>query len=337
MATRFYFQAGTTPTVSPAFSVAWNSTTGMTRLKMDTTKASTAFTDYTTTSNPFGGGYTGIVQLISRPLNGAQDITASTIQPPILRVKNNSGLADKEVAYLVRVCTNDGSSYRGTAYAFTYNNGDDFGASYSSRVPAIDSMSLVSASDGDRIVIEIGIRNNTDGASSNSFEIGDNAASDLGTTAGETNQYNPWFEMSALTLSFQSEGGSNFTQTVSNSINTFGGGPSTKWNSFSWGAANWGDGTNDLQTDVEKPLSESMSMSDAIGLSVAFSRSFSHSLDSTFEATNGTVTDASGYYRLFSGGVTNADDRSEVTYSQGTEAGTSWSSGTAQSTSWSDA
>jgi hypothetical protein len=327
----------------------------MTRMKMSTTKASTAFADYTTTANPFSGSYSGVAQFVSDPLNGAVSITASGWRPPIVRVKNNSGEATKELAYLMRVFTNDGSTVRGTLYSRNWTNGNDFGATYESRAPAQDNMTAVSAQDGDRIVIEVGFRNNGSGAGSNSIEIGDSAASDLGTTSGETNQYNPWSEIVALTLSFQT-GGTDHTQTVSNSITasqalaksvnkalslaiqTFGPAPSTKWGetySMVWGTSKWGEGSLGLQTDVAKVISNSQTVDLSLSTVTAFNVSFSYQITSAFEGTQETLQDAAGYYYLFTGGVTDGDERATATYSEQSGALTSWTSGTVASTSWS--
>jgi hypothetical protein len=337
MATRFYFQAGSTPSISPAFDTGWTTTVGMTRLKMHITKASTALTDYTTTTNPFGGSYSGIVQLISNPLNGAQTVTASSVRPPILRVRNNSGLLDKELTYIIRVCSLDGSTFRGTALAFEYHDGAVFSGSYTSRVPGLNTMTSVAASDGDRIVLEIGVRNNADGASSNSIQIGDVASSDLGTSAGETNDYNPWCEFGAITLSFQGEA---HLKTISNTINAFGPAPTTKWGSgqpMTWGSSKWGEGTIDLQTDVLKSLSEIITLSDALTGAAEFNRSFQETLSTSFEGVDQTLTDPAGYNRLFPGSVTDGDERVETEYTEGTAASTSWSEPSEPSTDWSEA
>ena len=339
MATRFYFQAGTTPPVSPAFAAGWNSTTGMVRLKMDTSKVATAFTDYPSSSNPFGGSYSGVAQFVSRPLNGAQTITATGLRPIVARVRNNSGLSDKEVAFVLRVCNQAGTAFRGTLLAQTFSNGADFSGSYTSRVPAQDNMTSVAAQDGDRLVLEIGFRNNTSGAGNNSYELGDSASSDLGTAAGETNQYNPWCELVSVTLSFQVEGGTDYTKTISNSIRTFGLGASTKWGatySMVWGTSKWGEGTIDLQTDVAKYISNSYSVAETLSTETAFIKSFSYQLTLGFEGTEETLQDAAGYYILFPGDVRDGDERTSATYTEQSNASTSWASGTVAATTWSE-
>jgi hypothetical protein len=339
MATRFYFQSGSTPPVTPAFSASWSSTTGMVRLKMDTVKAATAFTDYACTVNPFGGGYTGVIQLVSRPLNGAQSITVSAVRAPIIRVKNSSGLADKDLAYIIRVFSQDGLTVRGTIRSFTFTNGADFGGSYSSRIGILDNLSALSAQDGDRIVCEIGLRNNSDGAGSNAFDVGDASASDLGTTTGETNQYNPWTEFGAITLSFQVEGGTDYTKTVSNSIRSFGPAPSTKWGSgatiMTWGTSNWGEGSEGLPVDVSKYLANSQTLDEVTTPQANFNLSFSHQLTSTFEGGSQTLTDQAGYYYVFVGGVTDSEDRADTTYTEVAASATVWTGGADPGTSWS--
>lgn len=128
----------------------------------------------------------------------------------------------------------------------------------------------------------------------------------------------------------------DFTKTISNSINAFGLGPSTKWGStynMVWGSSKWGEGTLEIQTDVVKSLSETVTVSDSLSKSI--SKPFSFEITSTFEGTQQNLTDAAGYYWIFPGGVTDADERASTTYTEGTAASTSWSSGTAGSTTWS--
>lgn len=47
----------------------------------------------------------------------------------------------------------------------------------------------------------------------------------------------------------------DFTKTVTNSINVFGSGPSTKWDLFSWGVGKWGEGSEDLIQSIGKNIS----------------------------------------------------------------------------------
>jgi hypothetical protein len=302
---------------------------------MDTEKRTTAFLEYQNAINGGSGTYSGIAQFVSRPLDGAQTITATGMRPPIMRVRNHGGLQDKELAFVARVCSNDGSTFRGTLLAFTFSNGADFGGSPTSRTPTQDNMSSVAASDGDRIVIEVGLRNNTDGAGVNSLEIGDASANDLGTTAGEANQYNPWSEMVSMTLAFQSEGNA-LTKTISNSINLLGLSPSTKWGStysMVWGTSKWGEGTLDLAIEIGKLISNSVTPSDSYTREVG--KSLTNELTSTFEGSRQNLIDSAGYYWIFPGSVSDADDRATVTYSSSSVASTTWTSGTVGSTTWS--
>lgn len=56
----------------------------------------------------------------------------------------------------------------------------------------------------------------------------------------------------------------NLTITVSNRINVFGGAPSDKWGQYNWNAFIWGDGTNDLVTDTNKLITNSLAPSSAV-------------------------------------------------------------------------
>lgn len=127
----------------------------------------------------------------------------------------------------------------------------------------------------------------------------------------------------------------DFSVTISNTINAFGNGPSTKWNLFSWGGANWGQGSVDLQTDVIKALSESFTLSDALTITADFVWTLSNELTPTFEASNETLSDAAGYDYVFVGGTSNASDRAATSYTAGSAGATTWASSSTVSTSWS--
>ncbi len=130
----------------------------------------------------------------------------------------------------------------------------------------------------------------------------------------------------------------DFLKTISNSIQCFGVGPSSKWGVMSWnsdGSYKWGEGTVDLQTDVGKSLSGSLSISDTLSLVVDFSVSLSESVASTFEATEEFLSDDAGYNYVFTRPTTDAESQVFTSYTTNPDPSTSYSSSTVTTTVWS--
>jgi hypothetical protein len=126
--------------------------------------------------------------------------------------------------------------------------------------------------------------------------------------------------------------------TISNSVNTFGPAPSSKWGSMLWsnsGAGKWGEGSEDVATQAEKSFSESLTLSDSLTLSVTFYLSLAESITVTSETTDEVLQDGSGYSYVFVSNTADADDQDVPTYSEGSDPGSSWTSGSVASTTWS--
>lgn len=106
---------------------------------------------------------------------------------------------------LIRVVSNNGSTYRGTLIDF--NNAPVSAvaaAAYTNRhfphLPTTQTsitVSAVAALAGDRIVIEIGSRMKVGGESGVGINFGDNSVTDLGENLTDTAANNPWIEFSA--------------------------------------------------------------------------------------------------------------------------------------------
>lgn len=125
----------------------------------------------------------------------------------------------------------------------------------------------------------------------------------------------------------------NFTKTILNAVNTFGG-ITDKWNERNWGSFKWGEGTNDLPVDVTHLISESISPDSAI-LSKNPNHVISESFSPTSEMISETLTDGSGYNYVFPSNTTEHENQAIASYTSGTSPNNSWSSGSAGSTTWS--
>ena len=145
----------------------------------------------------------------------------------------------------------------------------------------------------------------------------------------------------------------NFTITVTNSVRCFGGGPSSLWNAWNWNAVNWGEGTADVPHAIRHLISEAIGsdagfiksirhlIEEAVGSDTTVYRAYPKVISETIGLSSDMITenllDGSGYYRVFPGGVTDAEDRATAAWTAATPDTETWSTATAASTTWSDA
>lgn len=128
----------------------------------------------------------------------------------------------------------------------------------------------------------------------------------------------------------------DFTKTMTNSLNLFGGAPSNKWASYNWNAFIWGEGTADFAVSFLKILdSGAITPSDAYIINVDFSKSLTNSLSVDADMGSETLRDSAGYLYVYPNNVTEAESRSFASYTSGSDASNSWSSASVSSVTWS--
>jgi len=126
----------------------------------------------------------------------------------------------------------------------------------------------------------------------------------------------------------------DFTKTISNDINCFGIEPSNKWGAIDWGD-DWGEGANDLICHVLRTISNSVTPS--WDLNIRFTRTISlGSIAGLFDMGSQYLTDPNGYYRLFQGNVTDANERSSNVFAEQSDPDDNFTSLTAASTTWTE-
>lgn len=145
----------------------------------------------------------------------------------------------------------------------------------------------------------------------------------------------------------------NFSITVVNTLDFFGPSQPTKWNSFLWNAANWGQDA-DLGTFTTKVVDSTVTpISDDVryimhavdvetltsDTDIVLYYTITILNDLTFDADmySEVLTDGAGYTRMFPSNATNAEDRDIPTWVDNSPASSSWSSSTPNSTTWSAA
>ncbi len=148
-----------------------------------------------------------------------------------------------------------------------------------------------------------------------------------------------------------------YSITVSNSLRTFGGGPSDKWAERNWNAFLWGEGTNDLPQNVRHLLATSplvptsampgfavvhrltvQSIAPDTAISFRYARAIANSLQLDSDVPTLEVQDPEGWLRGFSPpGTPNASDRTTTPWAGASSAAVSWTTAPAGTTTWSNA
>lgn len=108
----------------------------------------------------------------------------------------------------------------------------------------------------------------------------------------------------------------DFAQTITNEFQVFGAEPTNEWGTMEWGTDNWGYGT-DVVVHVEHILDDTqdLTLTDTQTLLVDFfSPILNNALDMDADMSMETLVDAAGYFHIFTGGVRDAEDRSETAW-----------------------
>lgn len=207
--TRFYLPSTGAAAVSPAYASQWDDTVNAaSRLTMVRTRINSAFATITpmeTTSSSVIGLDLLARQYVSEPIVGDQTISGTLNGQMRMSDTSPTTQGDWTPQMIVRVVSNDGSTVRGTTHGgdTRTTNVDEITATLrNQRNPATGispvTLSSVSALDGDRIVVEIGARNQNFSTANVGINVrfGDNNASDLTEGGTETTDLNPWIEFS---------------------------------------------------------------------------------------------------------------------------------------------
>jgi hypothetical protein len=199
VATRFYLPSTGAAPVNPAFNTSWDESGSADRLKCVVTKINSAMTDKTVAKGT-GATRALVRQYVSDPI-AAQTIAAGTVKGQVRCLESAANDNLDLVPLLIRVCSNDGSTFRSPAIIALgdYAAALEFATTLTNRKIADgDTTSSVDAQDGDRIVIEIGEKNSGTGSSvSGTFSFGDNDTTDLAEDTTTTTTNNPWIELSS--------------------------------------------------------------------------------------------------------------------------------------------
>jgi hypothetical protein len=108
---------------------------------------------------------------------------------------------------------------------------------------------------------------------------------------------------------------SDYSMTVSNSFELFGGAQTTKWDEFNWGEAVWGQGTLGVASDFTKIISEALVIIDDVENYVNFYLEYNNNLVMAFETSNETLYN-DGWAYEFAAPSTNAENRALTVWTE---------------------
>lgn len=211
MPTRYYLPSTGAAAVSPAFDGSWEKSDQADRIKCVTTKIGSAMGTPARNGAAVNPSDTLVRQYVSDPI-GAQTITGTVKGQVICMETANSNNLMAQL--LIKVVSNDGGTVRGTALAHnTAALSNEFALTLTNRKyprgwsGAGTTLTDVTAQDGDRIVIEVGKRQeSTNSSSTLNVQLGDDGGTDLPEDETDTTTTkNPWIEFS-MTIAGQGGG-----------------------------------------------------------------------------------------------------------------------------------
>lgn len=212
---RFYLSSSLTAAASPGFASGWESTgSALRRMMGNPSLASSTKTDLGVAETSTSGTFDVLnYQFVSEPL-----ANASVICGPVggyIRATESNSAADDRSQMVVKVVSGDGSTLIGTVIDFDASAlTDEWPTTAASRrFPLAFTGSgtkgtPVSASAGDRVVVEVGYRAHNTSSTSRTGTLRSGHAvggSDF-TTSGTTTDLNPWIEISATTRLLPTDG-----------------------------------------------------------------------------------------------------------------------------------
>jgi len=196
MAQRFYFPSTGDAEVTPSYAAEWEQTTGATRRELVRTKISSSFATISDSEVNASSTYDVLVrQYVSESIGSHTFGGTWKLQ---VRYGESSNQVDFYAYTVLRVCSEDGSTIKGTLAAEVDDNEFSFPPDPLQNRSQSGSCAAIEAQNGDRIIVELGFRaNNTKTTSyDGQFEAGDNSGSDLPEDDSSTDQYCPWIEFS---------------------------------------------------------------------------------------------------------------------------------------------
>jgi hypothetical protein len=204
MATRFYLPTTEAAPITGTTQGSWTSTASVVDRKLRDVKGADAMAAGPLQSITSGAGnHTLDRRYISAQLNGAQSVSG-TVKGELQVLEGAATDNIDRIYFGLFVVDAAGTTLRGTLLAVNfYATNTEFGTAFAQRRMADgDTVTTVSASDGDRIQLELGFGMSATGTTPQAQAEYGQAEADL-LDAGSATTGSPWIELSSVTLAFQ--------------------------------------------------------------------------------------------------------------------------------------
>ena len=126
-----------------------------------------------------------------------------------------------------------------------------------------------------------------------------------------------------------------FSVSVSESVRTFGGAPTSRWNAYNWNAFKWGEGTASMVIGLGLGVSESQASSGTCDAAAGYVIALAEAFTPTASMTSGQIRDMAGYYHVFPNSTTDGEERDTPSWAGGSTTNPTWATAAASATSWS--
>jgi hypothetical protein len=200
-ATRFFFNSTVASDISPAYDSTWRKeASGVGRREMNTAGLldSSAMTSFSGTPRRTSGASTVFYQGVSNPISNT--ITAATWGTAswAFRGSESSTSSNSNATICISVWSGDGATRRGRMLTPTAAmTSTELTTTLSSKYKSGMSLSTLQASKGDRIVVELGTRQNAAGGDYTvNINVGQNSRNLVPRANNDTNAWLGWVEFS---------------------------------------------------------------------------------------------------------------------------------------------
>lgn len=202
MATRFYLQSTGTPAQTPSFDSKWEQTGQASRRPMVRStrlSAATALTDSSAITVPITTTQQILAyQFIGDEVFAPARLDASVLFSMVIRAIESANTANVFLAYVLKAVTPDGGTSLGTLSTSPDNTGTEVAiTTAATRIFSQTAITATTISQPWRLVLEVGgdARSPT-AATTYTYRVGSNGASDFALTSALTTDLNPWMELS---------------------------------------------------------------------------------------------------------------------------------------------
>lgn len=107
----------------------------------------------------------------------------------------------------------------------------------------------------------------------------------------------------------------DFTQTITNTLNLFAGGPTSKWNEQVWGSFVWGEGTVGMLTQAQKVVGNTLTLT-GIMTNFSLAKFITNTLTLTADPTDIFKNSGNGWLYVYPSNVTDFDEQTVTEWTE---------------------